>query len=147
MSALERATRLASLDLDDLLRRADDPGAIMEGVRGDLETSIIHLRQEIVGAVIRRGHLAAQLRDAEQRAAEIEQQARAELERGEERAARRILSWEIPTLASRDVLRDEVHRAGRSLRELLSCLVRVENRAHRMGWGSRRCSRGEREGH
>jgi phage shock protein A len=146
MSALERATRLVALDLDDLLRRADDPGTIMEHVLGDFESSIIQLRQEVVAAVTRRRDLAVQLRDAQHRAAEIERQARGALDRGDERAARRILSWEIPTLASRDVLRDELRRSNRSLTELLSCLVQVEDRAHRMG-GASGASRGEGRGH
>jgi len=90
---------------------------------------VAELRREAVSAVVRHQRLCEELSQFEAQAALIEERASRALRRREDTLARRILAQGLSTLKNRDALEGEVLCARRRVSEILTSLVRAENRA------------------
>jgi len=90
---------------------------------------VAELRREAVAAVVRQQQLWEELSQVRAQAALIEERAWRALGRKEDTLARRILAQGISTLKTRDGLEGEVVDARRRVSEILTALVRAENRA------------------
>ena len=100
---------------------------------GETKGAVLELRRQAVTAVVRQQRLREELAQARAQAAWIERRAFRALERGEDMLARQVLARGICTLKVRDALEEESAEARRRLAEVLTALVRAENRA----WGVR----------
>jgi phage shock protein A len=105
----------------------------------DTEGAVVQLRREAVNAVVRQQQLREEIARIRTQAHEIEQQASRALARGDDLLARQILARGIFTLKTRDALEPELAEARGRVAQLLTKMVRIENRA----W----LARGEREEH
>jgi phage shock protein A len=126
---MERVSQLMTSDIGHLLERAEDPGAAIETLIGDLEEAIVDLRREMVTAVARQNRIRTHLFTAEEAAGRIEREASMALACGEELKARHALSRGIRTLTARDELEVELAAAGRTSARLVAALIRIEDRA------------------
>jgi len=104
----------------------------------DTQAAVVELRREAVNAVVRQQQLREEIAKIRTRAHEIEQEASRALSRGEDLLARQILSRGIFTLKTRDALEAELTEARGHVAQLLTTMVRAENRA----WLERRPPRG-----
>jgi phage shock protein A len=104
----------------------------------NMEGAVVELRREAVNAVIQQQRLREEMSAIRTRASEIEQQASQALARGEDLLARQILARGIFTLKTRDALEAELAEARGHVAQLLTTMVRTENRA----WSERRPHRG-----
>ena len=95
--------------------------------------AVAELRREAVSAVVHQQRVRAELSRIGPQAASIEERAYRALRRRKETLARRILAQGIPTLKTRDALVEEAAEARRRVSELLTALVRAENRAWNLG--------------
>jgi phage shock protein A len=95
----------------------------------DTHAAVVELRREAVNAVVRQQRLQEEIAAIRTRAHEIEQLASRALARGEDLLARQILSRGIFTLKTRDVLEAELAAARGHVGQLLTTMVRTENRA------------------
>jgi len=129
MGVMERVSRLMTSDIDHLLERAEDPGAAIEALIGDLEEAIVDLRREMVTAVAHQNRVRTHLFTAETAAARVEHEASMALACGNELRARHTLSRGIRTLTVRDELELELASAGRVSARLVTALIRMEDRA------------------
>lgn len=91
--------------------------------------AVAELRREAVSAVVRQRRLREELSQVQAEAALIEERASRALRRKEDTLARRILARGISTLKTRDALEEEIVDARRRVSEILTALVRAENRA------------------
>ena len=82
MGVMERVSQLMTSDIGHLLERAEDPGATVERLIGDLEESIVDLRREMVTAVARQNRVRKHLFAAEEAAGRVEREASMALARG-----------------------------------------------------------------
>jgi phage shock protein A len=104
----------------------------------DAEGAVVELRRKAVNAVVRQLQLREEIARLRTRAQEIEQQASRALARGEDLLARQVLARGICTLKTRDLLEEELAEARGHVAQLLTTMVRTENRA----WGGRGPFRG-----
>ncbi len=106
----------------------------LDPVVPDREGAVIELRREAVYAVVRQKQIREEISAIRTRAAEIEQQASRVLARGEDLVARQILARGICTLKTRDALEAELAEARGRVAQLLTSIVRTEDRV----WLARR---------
>ena len=95
----------------------------------DTQGAAVQLRREAVDAVVRQQQLREEFSAIARQASEIEQQASQALARGEDLLARQILARGIYTLKTRDALEAELAQAREHVAQLLTTMVRTENRA------------------
>jgi phage shock protein A len=129
MGVMDRASQLMTSDIDRLIGEADEPGAAIERLLGEIEASIVDLRREMVIAVARQNRLRQQLFQAEERAGRVEREASLALARGDELRARHLLGREIGVLKTRDALDVELVEAGTASGRLVAALIRMEDQA------------------
>ena len=91
--------------------------------------AVAELRREAVTAVVRQRRLREELSQVQGEAALIEEKASRALRRKEDTLARRILARGISTLKTRDALEEDIVDARRRVSEILTALVRAEDRA------------------
>ena len=99
----------------------------------DSEGAVVELRREAAQAVAHQQRLRQEISAARARAAEIEEQARRTLARGDELLARQLLTRGICALETRKALEAELEDSRHRVIRLLTTLVRTEDRA----WGLR----------
>ena len=97
----------------------------------DMEGAVVELRREAVNAVVRQQRLREEIAAIRTRAHEIEQQASRALARGEDLLARQILARGICTLKTRDSLEADLAETRGRVAQLLTTMIRTENRAWR----------------
>jgi phage shock protein A len=93
------------------------------------ESAVAELRREALSAVVRQQRLFEELAAIRTQACEIERRAARALARGEELLGRQILARGMFTLQTRDALEAELAEARSQVCQLLTTMVRAENRA------------------
>jgi phage shock protein A len=94
----------------------------------EMEGAVVELRREAVDLVARQHRLRAELSRVGPQAWWIEERAARALERGEEILARQILAQGMYTLKTREVLQEDLAGVRCRVLELLTAIVRAENR-------------------
>jgi phage shock protein A len=95
----------------------------------DVEGAVVELRREAVNAVVRQQRLREEMAAIRTRASEIERQASQALARGDDLLARQILARGLYTLTMRDTLEVDLAESRGHVAQLLTTMVRTENRA------------------
>lgn len=100
----------------------------LDPVVHDME-AVAELRREAVHAVVQQQRIREEISAIRTRVSEIERQASRALARGEDLVARQILARGICTLKTRDALEAELAEARGRVAQLLTAIVRAEDRA------------------
>jgi phage shock protein A len=97
----------------------------------EMEGAVVEMRREAVDLVARQQRLREEISRVAAQAGWIEKRAARALDQGEEILARQILAQGICTLKTREALEQEFAGVRRRVVELLSAIVRTENRLWR----------------
>ncbi|NMB77285.1 MAG: hypothetical protein GYA21_19425 [Myxococcales bacterium] len=128
MGILERARYLMQADLSDLLRRAADPEAVLEGYLDDLDLLIAEARRLRAAEQAQRDREDARVRDLQQAQRTWEAKARLCLERGDEDLARSALEHKLDMAEEAAEAREERERLDQGLRVFDDQLLALEAR-------------------